>query len=64
MYVPDMYDMWKLHEDQKERELAKYPRCSECGSTITEDFCYYISGEYVCKDCIVEYYMVETPVED
>lgn len=55
---------WDRHCEQQERELAKLPVCSECDEPITSDYCYYINGEYICEDCMRNYYMVETPVED
>lgn len=63
-YCPDMYDAFCWHEAEKERELAKRQVCSECDAPITSDWCYYINGEYICEDCMRDYYMVETPVED
>ena len=63
-YIPDMYDAWSRHEEQQERELAKRQRCSECDEPITDDYCYLINGEYICQDCMNDYYLVETPVED
>lgn len=55
---------WDKHCDKQERELAKRQICSECDEPITDDYCYLINGEYICQDCMNDYYMVETPVED
>ena len=63
-YVPDNYDAWTWHEAQMERETAKRQRCGECDNPIYDDFCFYINGEYICRDCIEDYYMVETPCEE
>lgn len=64
MYIPDNYDAWSRYQDQQEQELAKRQRCSECDEPITDDYCYNINGEHICKSCMDSYYMVETPVED
>jgi formylmethanofuran dehydrogenase subunit E len=63
-YCPDLYDAFCWHEDQKERELARYPVCSECDNPITEDVCYQINGELICIDCMRDNYLIETPIED
>ena len=55
---------WDRHCEMEERELAKRQRCSECDEPITDDYCYLINGEYICQDCMNDYYLVETPVED
>ena len=44
-------DRWLAAQD---RELEKYPKCSECDNHITEDF-YLINDEYICEDCIEQY---------
>ena len=61
-YVPDMLDAFNWHEAEQERQAAKLPRCSECDEPITEDYCYYINSEYICKDCM-DNYLVATPEE-
>lgn len=38
----------------QDRELKKYPKCSDCDNYITEDF-YLINDEYICEDCIENY---------
>ena len=63
-HCPDMYDAFTWHEAQREKEAARRQCCDECGEPIWEDFCYYIDGNYICKDCLDRYYMVETPCED
>lgn len=55
---------WDRHCELEERELAKRQVCSECNEPIMEDYTFYINGEYICQDCMNDYYMVETPVED
>ena len=55
---------WDRHCEMEEKELAKRQRCSECDEPITDDYCYLINGEYICQDCMTDYFMVETPVED
>lgn len=63
MYIPDNYAAWKQYQDERNRQLAGRQVCSECDEPITDEYCYYINGEYICSDCM-EQYKVETPVED
>ena len=40
------------YDAERERELAKLPRCCECDEPITDEYCYEINGEYLCEDCL------------
>lgn len=51
-YVPDNYDMWKIHEEEKERQLKRRPICFECGEHIQEDYGYQFNGTWMCQDCL------------
>ena len=37
---------------EQEAELEKLPECCECGYKIQDDYCYEISDEYICEDCL------------
>lgn len=54
-YVPDMYDAFCWHEDQAERESARYPKCDVCGG-IMEDYCYEIGDLTMCQECVEDMY--------
>jgi hypothetical protein len=54
---------WDKHCELEERELARRQMCGCCCEPITDDYCYLIDGEYICQDCMNDYYLVETPVE-
>ena len=43
------FDRW---DRQREKALAKLPRCSECDKPIQDDFCYEINGELICEECL------------
>ena len=34
------------------RQLAKRPKCCECGEHIQSEKCYRIHGDVYCSDCI------------
>lgn len=52
MYIPDNYDAWKSHDAEQQRLLERLPRCSLCDEPITEDYAYYIEGEWICCGCM------------
>lgn len=54
-YIPDAYDMWKIHEEGKERRLKRRPICFECGEHIQEDYGYQFSGTWMCSECIEQH---------
>ena len=61
--VPDVYDMWSEHDAERERELAKYPKCDLCGAIMDEVY-YKIEGRKMCKSCMEELYEVEVEIDD
>ena len=56
----DNYDAWKRHDDRRESELAKRPKCDECGNHIQDDHYYIVGNQNICPDCLETYYRVET----
>ena len=52
------------YEGEREREFEKRQACHLCKKTIADDYCYFIDGDYVCEDCLEEFYQIETPVEE
>lgn len=56
MYIPDAYNLWKDHEEEKERWLKRRPICFECGEHIQSDICYEINRKLICKDCLKNSY--------
>lgn len=54
----DNYDLWEMHETEKERELARLPKCSCCGEPIKEETCIEVNGELICHGCIETYFTV------
>ena len=55
---------WDRYCEEQEKKMDRLPRCSECDEPITDDFCYYINGEYICEDCMLNNYLIETPGTD
>lgn len=40
------------YDAEREAELSKLPRCSECDERIQTDECYEFNGELICLDCL------------
>lgn len=58
----DVYDMWKSHDAEREREQEKLPKCCYCGARITDDYFYFIDEEVVCEKCLNTNF--RKPIED
>ena len=58
--MPDNYDLFLRHEAERENELNRLPRCTECGRRIYNEYCYEIYDELICEDCMNKYYRVKT----
>ena len=50
--IPDYHDLWRAHEREREKELERLPKCSECGKPIQDERCYYFGGWLWCKECV------------
>lgn len=51
---------WDRHCERQEREAAKYPKCSECGRRIFDDYLYEINGRILCESCAHDEYRKDT----
>ena len=52
MNIPDNYDKFIQHEQEREEQLNKLPRCSECDEKIQDDYCFEINDELICEGCM------------
>ena len=52
MSIPDIYDLWKAHDIEQERRLARRPMCSNCDNRIQDEDAYLINGEFICPKCL------------
>lgn len=44
------FDNW---DREQEKQLARLPRCSECGNSIYPDeFLFDFNGEVICEKCL------------
>lgn len=59
-YSDDPVRDFLRHSAEQERELARLPRCSECGEPITEEFCFEINDELICVHCLKQNYRRDT----
>lgn len=48
----DYNDLFDRHEAEQERQLAKLPRCCECGKRIQDDYYYDFFGDIYCESCM------------
>lgn len=53
--IPDNYDIWEAHDNEKEMRLARRPLCAECDQHIQGETAYYINGEWICEECMDSY---------
>lgn len=40
------------YSHMEERRADRYPRCAECDGFITDDWCYLINGDLLCRQCV------------
>ena len=59
-YSDDPVRDFERYDAQRERELARRPKCCECDEHIQEDYCFEIDGELVCIHCLKRYYLKNT----
>lgn len=45
-----------LYYADLERELAKRPRCTDCGEPIQDEVYYEFDGKSYCPDCLGEHH--------
>ena len=55
-YSDDPIRDFLRHEAKRERELEKFPECSECGEKITDEYLYEINDELICEECLNRYH--------
>ena len=52
--IPDNYDLFEMHEREKERKIKRLPVCASCGEPIMSDKAYCISG-WFCESCFEDW---------
>lgn len=55
MWTDDPVADYSRYDAKCQKEIEQLPTCSECDEHITDDFAYYIDGEWICEDCMKEY---------
>lgn len=58
----DNYDMFLIHESQKEKELEKFPVCIECHKPIQDERCYRFGNNFICEQCMDDNHKVKTEI--
>lgn len=54
MMTPDNYSQWEARDRELERRLNYLPVCYKCKERIDDDHYFYINGEILCEDCMIE----------
>lgn len=57
MYFPTndpIADSYAFEREQEER-ARDLPVCAECGEPIVDEYAYFMSGEWICRDCMEEH---------
>lgn len=55
-YTDDPVRDFRNHDREQARQMARLPRCSECGEPIQEEVCYEFNDELICEDCVRRYH--------
>lgn len=50
--IPDNYDVWLAHEEQKEQQLENLPVCVHCEQPIQQETAVCLDGLYYCDECL------------
>lgn len=59
----DPIEDFNRYDAERERQLRKLPRCSECDEPITDEYAYYINGEWICERCMNDNYRREVEAD-
>lgn len=51
MYIPDNYDYFEAMEYEREKKLARMPKCECCGEHIQTEKAFYYNDQWFCMDC-------------
>jgi formylmethanofuran dehydrogenase subunit E len=52
MSLPDYNDLHRAYEQERDRELERLPKCSECDEAIQEETCFRFDDELICEKCL------------
>ena len=52
MNMPDYNDLFDRYENEREKELARLPKCYECDEPIIDEDCYEFDNRLICPDCL------------
>ena len=59
--IKDYNDLFDDYDAKQARELARLPKCFECGEPIQDEECYELDEErLVCPECLFRYYRRNT----
>jgi len=61
-YTDNPLSDFARYDADREAELQKLPKCSECGNPIQSEYAYGSNGKYICEHCLKAHYRVS--VED
>lgn len=50
----------EAYDRKRDDEMDKYPRCKHCKQPITDEKLYIIEDDFVCEECLKDYYRHDT----
>lgn len=53
-FTDDPISDFHRYDAEREAELRRLPRCSECGERIQDEHCFAINDETICENCMNE----------
>ena len=57
--MPDNYSQWEWRERERERWLARCPKCTKCHEPIQDSVVLAVDGDDLCVDCINEKFGID-----
>lgn len=59
-HIPDAYDAYRSHENEREDWLERQPQCCECEKHIQDEKLFVINDCIICNSCLHENYEKDT----
>lgn len=54
MWTDDPGADYDRYDAQRQRELDRLPKCSECGNPIQEEECWEFNNKLICEECLTD----------
>lgn len=60
MSFPDYTELQEAYDKARDDDMDKYPVCQHCHHPITDEKLYIINDDFVCEECLKDYYRHDT----